>query len=86
MAAKLKFSILSLNVKGLRNNIKRNKIYHWIKENNGSNSIIFLQESHSDRKSEKLWKSQWNGEILFSHGTTHSCGVMTLIGSNVEFF
>ena len=58
MAAKLKFSILSLNVKGLRNNIKRHKIYHWIKENNGLNSIIFLQESHSDRKSEKLWKSQ----------------------------
>ena len=58
MAVKLKFSILSLYVKGIRNNIKRHKIYHWIKENNGSNSIIFLQESHSDRKSKKLWKSQ----------------------------
>ena len=53
MAVKLKFSILSLNVKGLRNNIKQHKIYHWIEENNGLNSIIFLQESHSDRKSEQ---------------------------------
>ena len=44
----LKYSVLSLNVKGLRNPIKRQKIINWIKNQNGLNGITFLQETHSD--------------------------------------
>ena len=43
-----KCSVLSLNVKGLRNTVKRHKIINWLKDHNCLNSITFLQETHSD--------------------------------------
>ena len=81
----LKCSVLSLNVKGLRNSLKRQKIFYWLKQHNSLNAITFLQETHSDRKTEKSWKNYCNGDLYFSHGTTNSCGVLTLIGKNVDF-
>ena len=81
----LKCSVLSLNVKGLRNSLKRQKIFHWLQQHNSLNSITFLQETHSDRKTEKSWKNYCNGDLYFSHGTTNSCGVLTLVGKNVDF-
>ena len=30
--------------------------------------ICFLQESCSTPEVEKIWKSQWKGELFFSHG------------------
>ena len=60
----LKYSVLSLNVKGLRNPIKRQKIINWIKKQNGFILITFLQETHSDISTCKHWKAQWNGDMF----------------------
>ena len=81
----LKCSVLSLNVKGLRISLKRQKIFHWLIQHNSLNAITFLQETHSDRKTEKSWKNYCNGDLYFSHGTTNSSGVLTMIGKNVDF-
>ena len=53
----LKYSLLSFNVKGLRNIVKRRKIIQWIKDHGGLNGITFLQETHSDSKTERAWKN-----------------------------
>ena len=40
---------------------------------------MFLQETHSTKKVENLWTSQWGsgkGSIHFSHGTSNSTGVL----------
>ena len=42
-----------------------------------------IQESHSCKATEDKWRKDWNGEIYFSHGTPNSCGVITLIPSNL---
>jgi len=34
---------------------------------------------------ENIWKSQWKGEMFFSHGTEHSKGVLILIKNSLEF-
>ena len=34
---------------------------------------------------ENVWKSQWKGEMFFSHGTVHSKGVLIRIKNNLEF-
>ena len=47
--------------------------------------ICFLQESYSTPEVEKIWKSQWKGEMFFSHGTEHSKGVLILIKNSLEF-
>ena len=35
----------------------------------------FIQERYSTVEVENQWKKQWHGNILFSHGSGHSCGV-----------
>uniref|UniRef100_A0A087XR38 Endonuclease/exonuclease/phosphatase domain-containing protein n=1 Tax=Poecilia formosa TaxID=48698 RepID=A0A087XR38_POEFO len=36
------------------------------------------QETHSSSEESKFWKLQWGDEMYFSHGTSHSAGVMIL--------
>ena len=82
-----KFSILSLNVKGLCNVVKLTKIFYWLKERNYMyiNGITYLQETHSDHKTCKSWSNQLKGQVFYSHGTTNSCGTLIIIGQNVEY-
>jgi len=47
--------------------------------------ICFFQESYSTPEVESVWKSQWKGEMFFSHGMVHSKGVLILIKNNLEF-
>jgi len=47
--------------------------------------ICFLQELYSTPEVESVWKSQWKGEMFFSHGMVHSKGVLILIKNNLEF-
>ena len=47
----------------------------YFKDKIGSNGVLFLQETHSSSKVEQKWKEDFKGPILFSHGTSNSCGV-----------
>ena len=58
-------------------------MFGWLMKNNAD--ICFLQESYSTPEVENVWKSQWKGEMFFSHGTVHSKGVLILIKNNLEF-
>lgn len=40
--------------------------------------VFFLQETHSSSEEAKFWKLQWGDKICFSHGTSHSAGVMVM--------
>ena len=51
--------IVSFNVNGLKNNLKRKTIFHFLK--NKKFDFIFLQETHSSDTDEKLWKCEWGG-------------------------
>ena len=72
-----KFDVLSLNVRGIRDQIKRRSILSYLK--NQQANIYFLQETYSERADENIWRNEWGGELFFSHGTTHSKGVCILI-------
>uniref|UniRef100_A0AAZ1WZU0 Endonuclease/exonuclease/phosphatase domain-containing protein n=1 Tax=Oreochromis aureus TaxID=47969 RepID=A0AAZ1WZU0_OREAU len=66
-------SIMSWNVKGLNNAIKKNKILSFIKSKKCD--IAFVQETHLlPQDSQKL-----------SSGTSKSRGVATLIGKHLQF-
>ena len=73
--ANLKIS--TFNVKGLRNVKKRRKIFQYIHQRNFD--LICLQEAHSTETEEKIWKSEFRGKIIYSHGTSDSRGVMLLV-------
>ena len=83
MIQKPKFTLNSLNVRGLNNEKKRKTLFQWFKEQH--RGITFLQETHSMEKDEKRWAAEWGSEIIFSHGTGSRCGVALLIDLNNEY-
>ena len=57
---------LTVNVGGLNKSIKRRALFRW------------LQETYSSVETAKIWETEWDGKVLFSHGSSHSKGVMRL--------
>ena len=75
--------ILSLNVRGLRNHVKRRALFLYLK--NQKADFYCLQETFSLEEDEVIWASEWGGKILFSHGTKHSKGTGILQRPNSLF-
>ena len=68
-----KFKIVSLNVRGINNNMKRRKIFTFLKRSNAD--VCFLQETFSCKDKESIWTSEWGSKCIFAHGQSNSCGV-----------
>ena len=75
--------LVSLNVRGISNFTKRRTIYTWCRKQKAD--FVFLQETHSKKETEVQWKNEWDGEILFSHGSPNSCGTAILIRNNTNY-
>lgn len=78
----LDFELLSLNVRGLNEEKKRRSIFRWIKQL--SVDVCLLQETYSTPEVENLWKNEWRGRIVYSHGTNHARGVAILIKPDLD--
>ena len=72
---------VSMNVRGMRDKRKRQKLFKWIAIH--KYDIICIQESHSSPDIEVLWKTEFGGDIVFAHGQTNACGVMILFKSDL---
>ena len=80
------YNLISLNVRGLRNKRKRVQMFQWLKEyHNGHNCFIFLQETHSTILDETAWQNEWGSKIVFSHGSSKSCGVAIMFQMKFNF-
>ena len=62
----INFKCISLNVRGLNKSRKRRKTFRWLHQQNAQ--IVILQETYSKKKVENKWKTEWGGQMLFSHG------------------
>ena len=82
MSKKNLCKILSLNVRGIRDCDKRRSIFSFLKDQKAT--FYFLQETYSDPNDESFWKSEWGGNIIFSHGLHRSRGVCILIDPSVQ--
>ena len=47
--------------------------------------IIFLQETYSTIDVEDFRRTQWRGRLFFAHGSNHSCGVIIVVRSDLDF-
>ena len=63
MIAQSKCSVNSLNVRGLKNVVKRRSIFCFLEDQNCD--VFFLQEKYSEPNDENIWKSEWGGDMLF---------------------
>ena len=76
-------ALYSLNVRGLRNVSKRNKMFNFLKDK--CKGITFLQECHTTITDESIWKRSVEGQVFFSHGTSNARGTVTIIPKYVQF-
>ena len=79
---KVNFGLLSLNVRGLNNKVKRKYLFNWLKKQNAD--VIFLQEVHCTLKTDKEWNEEWGSEIVFSHGTSNARGTAILFKKDFD--
>jgi len=85
MMASENLKIISLNVRGLHNNINRLKTFSWLKDQQAD--IVCLQETFCTQDIVKIFNSQWGGQVYHSiSDSPHSRGVAILINktTNVE--
>lgn len=79
-----KLEIMSLNVNGLGNPIKRARVMTKIKKEN--KHVVFLQETHlSPQENEKLKKCGYRKVYYSSHVHSHKRGVAILILNSFTF-
>ena len=83
LATLILVSVLSQNARGIRTLEKRKAIFSWLL--NSVADICFLQESYSTQEVENIWRKQWKGNMFFSHGSSHSRGVLVLVRDNLDF-
>lgn len=72
--------LTSLNVKGANSAIKRRKILLYLKQKNPD--LVFLQETHLEKKDSLLLQRDWIGRVLYSAGSSSQRGVAILIRKN----
>jgi len=75
-------NLISLNVRGIRDQSKRRSIFSFLKDQKAS--FYFLQETFSVVEDEPIWKKEWGGRMIFSHGSRHSKGICILIDPSMK--
>ena len=65
LISQVNFEVVSHNVNGLGDDRKRRKIFNFMKRHTSSKALACLQETHSTSKTEKLFKYQRRGKVLF---------------------
>ena len=71
----MSLKILSLNCRGLGKKLKRRLIFNICK----SYDVSCLQETYITKSKYEEWKNEWNGDLIYYNGTTHSKGQIILI-------
>ena len=72
---------LSVNARGLGNNIKRRSFFQMFKRN--KYGIVCIQEAHVTDKIVDIWKFQWKGELFYSSGTSYGKGQLILFNKKL---
>ena len=84
----LNINIISLNTAGLGDYTKWHKIFSYLKKQVSCKGVVFLQESHSVQKDEKMWTNQFGcvqGSIVFSHGKADARGVLVAFREGLKY-
>lgn len=68
-----KLKIVTCNVNGWGDEAKRRKMFRYFHEKEFD--VMCIQESHSSHNTEKRWKMEWGGRMIFVHGTSATKGV-----------
>ena len=79
----VKFAGLTYNVKGLRQKVKRIKVFNYVKEKLKS-GFIFMQETHSIQNDLVEWQNEWGSKMILNHGCGNSRGTLIAFSSDFD--
>ena len=74
--------IVTMNVRGLRDDKKRKEMFLFCKKMRYD--IMFMQETHLEQCDEVIWRNEWGHQMFFPHGDNFSKGVAILVNKNVN--
>ena len=72
----------TFNCRGLGQGSKRRMVMNWLSKYH--NGVILLQETHTTELVEKVWRSEWKGQVEFCHGKSSARGVAILISNKLN--
>ena len=75
--------LISVNSQGLRSPDRRKSAFSYFLRHRLD--IILLQETHWTVDMEMQIKREWNGGVIFNHGTNNARGVAILINSRLDY-
>lgn len=75
----MSFSLCSINVRGIRDALKRKAIFLYCKKYKVD--FFYFQETHAAPEDFSYWKNQWGDDLWLSYGSNHSAGVAVLKGN-----
>lgn len=78
-----RITFVSLNVKGVNNTVKRQKIDNYLRHL--KTDVAFLQETHLKRGQSKLLKRHWVGQVFHSNFNAKARGAAILEHKDVPF-
>lgn len=76
-------NVATFNVRGIRDNMKRRTLFRFFHVHYPF-SVMLLQETHSCIDDEERWKTEWGGNVVFSHGTNRQNGTAILFPSHFK--
>lgn len=75
--------IASYNFRGLQTEKKRRKVFNYLHEK--KHDIVMIQETHSTKKNERVWRNEWGGSVVYSHYNSKARGVAILFRKGLDY-
>jgi len=76
-------SVCTINVNGLRNNLRRKSVFRSLKQKRYD--IICIQESFIQGKDKDIWEKEWGGQLFCSPSSTRSKGQVILVSKRFSY-
>ena len=77
-----KIKIISLNTRGVRNVLKRRKVWNYLRAQRAD--ICLIQETHGANNDNFMWANMWGNKCVFANGNTNARGVAILFNKHVD--
>ena len=79
----MSLKIVTHNVRGLGDKMKRKRLFNLFRQKKVD--IVLLQETHSTPKFKNIWRNDWGGNIIYSHGEGNARGAAILFDKNLDY-
>ena len=77
-----KITIVTYNVRGLVDSKTRREKFYYL--HHKKFNVMFLQEVHCTKGTDKLWATEWGSRAYFAHGTSNARGVAILFSPQTK--